>query len=421
MQQETLWCESGGAANAEAIVAVAPDTAPHIFTVSEITHAIKSQLESRWADVWVCGEVTGCRGVSAGGHCYFSLKDEQSVLGAVAFRGVISKFKFKIENGQMLVLHGKVDVYAPQGKYQLIVDQAEPQGVGALQLAFEQLKTRLHAEGLFDARHKKSLPTMPRCIGVVTSPTGAALRDILNVLQRRYPAAEILIAPAKVQGEGAAQTIADAIALLDLHGACDVLIVGRGGGSMEDLWAFNEEVVARAIFASRTPIVSAVGHEIDFTIADFVADLRAPTPSAAAEMVVPDRMELTERVLRLRQQLMTGLRRWLQLREQRAADLTARLKPPTHRMGDWLLRIDQSRERLRLGMERRVADSAVRVASFAAELQHLSPLAVLAKGYAVVQRPDGRAIRTRADLAIGDTMHIQLTDGRCAAQVKELL
>ena len=258
----------------------------HVFTVSELTRGIRSILEQAFDTVWVEGEISNYV-LAQSGHAYFSLKDETSQVRCVFFKGNRIRVKFDPEDGDQVLLFGRVNVYEPRGEYQIVVEAMEPRGLGALQKAFEQLKAKLEKEGLFDEAHKQALPEFPWKIGIVTSPTGAAIRDLLNVLHRRNPRVSVVLAPAKVQGEGAAEEIAQAIRDLNTLEELDVLIVGRGGGSIEDLWAFNEEVVARAIHESKLPVVSAVGHEIDFTISDFVADLRAPTPSAAAELVVP--------------------------------------------------------------------------------------------------------------------------------------
>ncbi|MBI2344204.1 MAG: exodeoxyribonuclease VII large subunit [Deltaproteobacteria bacterium] len=396
-----------------------PSQAPHIWTVSALTTQLKLAIEGAYPDVWVVGEVSNFRPHSSG-HWFFRLKDEQSIIEAVVFRGVNQKFSFAIENGMALICHGRLNLYPPQGKYSLLVDSAEPKGVGALQLAFEQLKKRLSAEGLFDARHKKPLPPFPRRVGIVTAATGAAVQDMLKVLQRRFPAVAIRLAPAKVQGEGAAATIVAALEHLDHHGACDVIIVGRGGGSVEDLWAFNEEVVARAIFACRTPVVSAVGHEIDFTIADFVADVRAPTPSAAAEVVVPDQQELLLQVAERRYQLNVSLRRWWEERRNVLNDLHQRLRPPTARFPDLLLQIAHGRERLVQAVGTRWREGEGRLRGLAGELQHLSPLAVLAKGYAVVtDTVRGKAVRRAADVAPGEQLHVRFAEGGLKVTVKE--
>ncbi|MBI2346763.1 MAG: exodeoxyribonuclease VII large subunit [Deltaproteobacteria bacterium] len=386
-------------------------TGPKILTVSEVVRAAKGLVEGAFSDVWMVGEVSGFR-PSAAGHCYFDLKDESALIPAVCFRPVAQSFPFKMENGLELIVHGRFSIYEKSGKFQIIIDSAEPKGIGALQLAVEQLRQRLTVEGLFDPRHKKPLPFCPRRVGVVTSPTGAAIRDVINILRRRFPAVEVLLAPVRVQGEGAADEIAAAIASLDAQGACDVLIVGRGGGSIEDLWAFNEEAVARAIFAARTPIVSAVGHEIDFTIADFVADLRAPTPSAAAELVVPEQAELLATVRERQSQLIAALRRLGDRKGQSLSELRGRLKAPTGRFPDWLLQIDHCRERLAFGIRSRLERLGQQVQQRAAELNHLSPLTVLAKGYAVVCKNGTiRPVRDAAELRTGDRVNIRFSEG----------
>lgn len=390
---------------------------PTVWSVSQLTGQLKNLLERSFGDVWVRGEVSGLK-PSPAGHVYFDLKENDALLNCVMFRGTASKCKFRIDNGMELIVHGRVDVYAPRGKYSLIVDTAEPQGVGALQVAFEQLKAKLAAEGLFDAARKVAIPVFPRVVGVVTSPTGAAVRDILNVLRRRAPGVHVLLAPAKVQGEGAAAEIASAIALLDASERCDVVIVGRGGGSMEDLWAFNEEPVARAIFACRTPIVSAVGHEIDWTIADFVADLRAPTPSAAAELVAPAHAELLAKIVQARRGLQMHLRRWWEMRAQRTRDLTKRLKSPLDRIATALLRVDHARERMIACLRERTAMWDARVSQARAELEHLSPRAVLQRGYAVIANDNARVIRTIRGLQVGAQIRVQLCDGMATARIE---
>ncbi|MEE9165043.1 MAG: exodeoxyribonuclease VII large subunit, partial [Nitrospinota bacterium] len=259
-----------------------------VYTVTEITRAIKFSLETEFPRVWIEGEISNLR-IPSSGHMYLTIKDEESQIKVVMFRSGKSQLKFGPKDGDQVIVKGKITVYEPRGEYQIVIDYMEPKGIGALQLAFQQLKEKLSKEGLFDEELKKSLPLLPQKIGIITSPTGAAVRDILNIIDRRFPNVHILIAPVKVQGEGAAQEIAAAVKDLNKIKGVDVIIVGRGGGSIEDLWAFNEEVVARAIFESEIPVISAVGHEIDFTISDFVADLRAPTPSAAAELVVRDK------------------------------------------------------------------------------------------------------------------------------------
>ncbi|MBI4238197.1 MAG: exodeoxyribonuclease VII large subunit [Deltaproteobacteria bacterium] len=393
---------------------------PHIHTVVELMRLVKGQLDRTFADVWVVGEVSGFRPSNAG-HCYFDLKDSDSAVHVALFRGVAQKVRFRIENGMELVCHGKLDLYTKRGDLTLVVDTLEPKGVGALQLAFEQLKAQLAKEGLFNPERKRRLPFFPRRVGIVTSPTGAAIRDMLHVLQRRAPGVDVVLAPARVQGDGAAAEVAAAIQLLDARGDCDVLIVGRGGGSMEDLWAFNEEVVARAIAACRTPLISAIGHEIDFTIADFVADVRAPTPSAAAEIVAPARADLVTQIVGLRQRLRVGLRRWWELRAQRIADVRRRLRPPTERFANYLLQIDHARERLAQQMRRGLELRLSQCAQLRSELEHLSPLAVLTRGYAVLTRvADGSVVTHVTALQRGESVRVRVAAGAFEAIVGEI-
>ncbi len=279
----------------------APEEEPErrVWTVTSLTAAIRTTLETRFGEVWLEGELSNCRLWQQTGHLYFTLKDSGAQIRAVMWRSAVRSLRFRPEDGLLVLARGRLSVYDPKGEYQIVCEQMEPQGAGALQLAFEQLKTRLAAEGLFAAERKRPLPALPRTIGIVTSLDGAAIRDIVKVITRRYPNAHLVIRPARVQGDGAAADIARGLQAVTALAGVDVVIVGRGGGSIEDLWAFNEEVVARAIAASPVPVISAVGHETDFTIADFVADLRAPTPSAAAEMVVAAQEEFRARIDRL--------------------------------------------------------------------------------------------------------------------------
>ncbi|MBI4126100.1 MAG: exodeoxyribonuclease VII large subunit, partial [Deltaproteobacteria bacterium] len=327
----------------EATAAVA--VSPPVLTVSEITGHIRELIGVGFHDVWVSGEITDFRN-RTGRHAYFALKDEKSQIRAIIFGFADRKLPFELTDGLDVVCHGRVDVYPQNGSYSLIIDEIEPKGIGALQLAFEQLKKKLQAEGLFDPKYKKPIPFLPRTIGVVTSPTGAAIRDIVQIACRRCPNVNILIHPVRVQGQGAADEIAAAVTAMNERSDIDVLIVGRGGGSMEDLWAFNEEVVARAIFASRIPVVSAVGHQIDFTIADFVADVRAPTPSGAAELAVPVVAELQAMIAERKRHLGVGLERAITDRWQKVRQFRERLRDPSRRIADLALRIDELRNRL---------------------------------------------------------------------------
>src|SRR5215210_3084495 len=301
----------------------APKPRRRVLSVSELTTEIRGLLEGQLGEMWVEGEISNCRLWNTG-HMYFTLKDEAAQIRAVMFRGTLRYLRFKPEDGLHVIARGRLSVYEPKGEYQLVCEHMEPHGLGALQLAFDQLKKKLHAEGLFDSARKRPLPALPRRIGIVTSLDGAALRDIIKVLRRRHPNAHLVIRPARVQGEGAAAEITRALRAIGKVPGVDVVIVGRGGGSVEDLWAFNEEMVARAIAACPVPVISAVGHEVDVTIADFVADLRAPTPSAAAEMVVSAKDDFCSRIDRLHHRLNASARSQIQRRQNMLHALTAR-------------------------------------------------------------------------------------------------
>ncbi len=419
-----------------------------IYTVSELTARIRDVLEGEFPDVWVQGEISNLRAAPSG-HFYFTLKDASAQLRIVLFRSASRFLKFKPEDGLAVVARGRLTVYDQRGEYQLVAEYLEPAGLGALQLAFEQLKERLGAEGLFDAARKKPLPRLPRRIGLITSPRGAVIADMIRILRRRFENLHLLLYPVRVQGEGAADDIARALGYFNLppsrqaRGPVEVIIVARGGGSLEDLWAFNEEKVARAIARSRIPVISAVGHETDFTIADFVADVRAPTPSAAAEMVIETKAQLEQQIAALaaaleqtaRYRLLTlrnrvgelaahrafeGVRGLVRRRAQQVDDFDRRL-----RRLDIRVRLQQSRGRttelarqlehaLRLRLERERG----RLASFFAQLQHLSPLAVLDRGYALVYGPDGSLLRDPARVQPGDALDVRLQKGHLAAEVK---
>ena len=321
-----------------------------ILTVSQLNDDIKAFLEEAFGMIWVEGEVSNLRRPQSG-HIYFTLKDEKSQIRAVYFRqyGYVRNRAagFDLEDGMKIICRARLSAYPPRGEYQLIVESVEPQGVGALQKAFEQLKARLAAEGLFDTTRRKELPYLPRCIGVITSTTGAVIKDILNVTRRRFPSVNILIAPARVQGKEAAAEIIAAMHNLQAAGKVDVIIIARGGGSLEDLMPFNDEALARAIFHSSIPVISAVGHETDFTICDFVADLRAPTPSAAAELVLPLQEELQDKLQSLRQRLISAKQRFIDGQKDNLAQLKVRFKDPLRCLIDYTIHLDDLRERLR--------------------------------------------------------------------------
>lgn len=429
-----------------------------VLTVTELTAGIRGLLEDRFADVWVEGEVSNCR-VWNTGHMYFTLKDRDAQLKGVMFRSALRLLKFKPQDGLRVVARGRVSVYDPKGEYQIVCEHLEPEGLGALQLAFDQLKQRLAAEGLFAQTRKRDLPTLPRRIGIVTSPDGAALRDIVHVLRRRYPQAHLVIAPTRVQGEGAAIEIARALGAIGRVDGVDVVIVGRGGGSIEDLWAFNEEVVARAIAGCPVPTVSAVGHETDVTIADFVADVRAPTPSAAAEIVVARKDEFTGRIERLSHRVLAAVRGRLHRAESRLRLLeasrglagfhghvalrgrhVAELEHELHRcmatrLGGLTRDLQAARASLdRFDLRHRLADVRARLATLesrlgrattgaqhtarrrfheaAARLEALSPLSVLGRGYAVCWNEDRTAVlRDATTVSLGHQVHVRLARG----------
>jgi exodeoxyribonuclease VII large subunit len=394
--------------------------APRFYTVSEITAEVKSLIEDSFPPLWVVGEVSNLS-CPRSGHVYLTLKDPNAQLGAVIWRGVASRIRFQLKNGLEVLAYGRLDVYPPHGKYQLIIDRIQPKGIGELQLAFQQLKEKLQKEGLFDPAHKKPLPGFPRRVGIVTSPTGAAVRDIITIMGRRCPAAEAILNPVRVQGEGAAEEIAAAIRRMNEIGDFDVLIVGRGGGSIEDLWAFNEEIVARAIYASRIPVISAVGHEADFTISDLVADVRAPTPTAAAEMVAPDCQELLLRLNRIAGTLRATLAARLteaSLRLKRCADSHA-LRRPVDLIRQKQQRLDELSQRVSLLMSNRLLHGRERWTRMAEVLESLSPLNVLRRGYTVTVRERDRAVvRKVSQVASGERIRTILAAGEVVSVVE---
>ena len=434
------------------------------WTVSELTAKIRDLLAKNFTDITVQGEISNCREAQSG-HIYFTLKDDRAQVRCVFFKQQQRGIKFRPEDGLQMTVRGSISVYETRGEYQIYVENLEPIGLGALQLAFEQLKKRLEAEGLFDPARKKPLPLLPSRIGIITSPRGAAVRDVARILTRRFPNVHLTVYPVRVQGEGSAEEIVKALKFFNSRKFVDVLILARGGGSMEDLWAFNEEIVARAIFASEIPVISGVGHETDFTIADFVADVRASTPSAAAELVVQTRAQFDKHIADLRETLAglfryrllelsrrvhelsgrRGFRRPLDLlrqQRQRADEMTSRLALGLR------ARLEQLRKRFtaahlriasfdfrakiaafRLRLERRTAELAVRIErllrakrdrleKLALQLQERSPLRVLERGYAIATDAAGNLLRDAAQVALGDTVAIQLHRGRLSTEVK---
>jgi exodeoxyribonuclease VII large subunit len=397
--------------------------APRVLSVSQLTALIQGTLETTFESVWVSGEISEVSRPQSG-HLYFTIKDEGAQIRGVMWRSAAQRLPFQIEDGQQVVCQGNLDVYPPRGSYQIVVRTIEPQGLGALQLAFRQLQQRLAAEGLFEPRHKKPLPSFPKRIAFVTSPTGAAIRDFLEVANRRFRGVEILVIPARVQGDGAALEIARGIEVANrLANPPEVLVVGRGGGSLEDLWCFNTEGVVRAIFASRIPVVSAVGHEIDVTLSDLVADVRALTPSEAAERVVPSADELKHRLSVLGRRLNGGLRNRVVRIRALLESLAQRrvLRRPLEQIHDRSRRLDELDARLQRAIEHKRTRSRDRLTALGAQLESLSPLAVLARGYSVTQQAEtGRIVRDSRDVQPGDLIRTQLHSGRIVSRVEQV-
>ncbi len=390
-----------------------------IYTVYELTQEIKSTLEQTFPALWVEGEISNLRTPSSG-HVYFTLKDENAEIRCVLWRNVAEYLPFRIEDGQHVIVLARLSVYDKQGQYQLYVEDVHPVGIGKLELAFQQLKEKLFKEGLFDEAHKKPIPQFPQRIGIVTSPTGAAIKDIIKIARRRNPAVELILRPVRVQGEGAAEEIIQAIEEFNQFKAVDVLIIGRGGGSLEDLCAFNEEKVARAIFASKIPIVSAVGHQIDFTIADFVADLRAPTPSAAAEMIVPDRKEFRQQVKSLSQRLALAQQSIVDSYRQRLKSVLSSygLRRPADLILQNQQRLDELLRQISTAVANLLQHAKQKFSISIGRLNVLSPLAVLERGYSICYKlPERRVVKSALSLKVKDEVEVLLWKGRVHSQV----
>lgn len=438
----------------------------HVLTVSELTGLIRTSIESEFCDLWLEGEISNLR-MPGSGHVYCTLKDDSSQIRAVLFRSSALRMRFTLQEGMCVVVRGRLTIYEPRGEYQIVLESVEPKGIGALQLAFEQLKARLAAEGLFDESRKKALPAFPRTVGVVTSPTGAAIRDICSVLRRRWPTLHIILVPVPVQGEGAAQRIADALGLLNKHSAAEVIILGRGGGSLEDLWSFNEEVVVRAVADSRIPVVSAVGHEIDVTLTDFAADHRAATPSAAAEAVVPVLADVVERLQELTVRTAQAMARYCLFEQRRLDTNIIGLAQIRFRIQDESQRTDEATDRLKnllcqrvianrelvrnrqrelaglnpmvmikrglatipqlmKRLERQIVVLSERrrrqIEATASQLTQLSPLAILGRGYSILTKVrDGTIVRRAEDTHPGEEIVARLSQGRLGCTVKHVL
>lgn len=392
---------------------------PTVYSVAQLNNYVKSVLDNdeNLNHLFVTGEISNYK-PHYSGHMYMTIKDETASIKAVMFAGNASRIKFKPENGMKVIIFGTVSLFQRDGSYQLYINDMQPDGIGALNIAFEQLKKKLEAEGLFSKDHKKPIPKFPQKVGVVTSATGAAVQDIFNVLKRRYPVAEVVLRPCQVQGEGAANDIANAIKEFNKVKGADVLIVGRGGGSIEDLWAFNEEAVARAVFDSEIPVISAVGHETDVTICDFVADLRAPTPSAAAECAVPDCFELKANLLSYKQRLNTLSKNILESERKRvlAIEKSGALKNPLLKINDSKKDILYLNEKLVNLTSSVIEANRSKVNALCGKLDALSPLGVIARGYSVTKSKE-KIIKSIKDVKIDDEITVNLSDGMITAMV----
>jgi len=391
---------------------------PNVLSVSQVTNFIKSLIESEpmLRTVFLSGEISNLGRYSSG--FYFSLKDSNSVISAVMFKYQAQRLRFEPKNGQKVLCVGRIELYAPRGAYQIIIENMQPDGLGALNLAYEQLKEKLEKQGLFDQRYKKPIPKMPKTVGVITSPSGAAVQDIKNVLYRRYPRIDVVMCPVLVQGEQAPKQLVEAVKTLDNYNLCDVIIIGRGGGSIEDLWAFNNEELARTIFECKIPVISAVGHQTDYTICDFVADLRAPTPSAAAELAVPDIEELKKKYINLRKSLsyklahkLSDYRLNLSLLQKRAEAVS-----PGKQAEKYINSYKLAAIRAGQAVQKNLDNKRNNLLRLADKTEELSPLAVLKRGYAIAEK-DGEIISKSAQLKSGDKFTLIMQDGKINATV----
>ena len=400
---------------------------PRIYTVQEVTSRIRRILDEdkELRDIYIKGELSNLSQPTSG-HLYFTLKDELSELQCVMFREQNRGLKFVPEDGMSVIVRGHISVYERRGRYQLYVDEIQAAGIGALYLAFEQLKKKLKAEGLFDAVYKKPIPSFPRRIGIITSPTSAAIRDMLKITKKRFPHVHILLAPVAVQGEGASAQIVHAIQLMNRYSAerekIEVLIVGRGGGSIEELWAFNEESVAREIFSSEIPVISAVGHETDFTIADFVADKRAATPSEAAELVVPDRREIERNLRSLESSMRQNVFNAIEYHRKRLESIEKSIlfRKPTERINQYRQTVDEIKRNMAAEITHRVTLQRKSLQALRGKLDALSPLAILDRGYSICSKlPDEKIVRSVEDFSVGDALKVLFKDGEAVSEVKE--
>lgn len=395
-----------------------------VLSVSQLNRYIKMNFDAdeNLANIFISGEISNFTNHYRTGHLYFTLKDDSAAVRAVMFNFSAKRLKFMPEDGMKVIARGRVSVYEASGQYQLYVDDMQPDGVGALNLAYEQLKEKLQKEGLFSELHKKPLPPYPEKVGVITSPTGAAVRDIINVLGRRFPYAEIVFCPVLVQGEGAHLQLTDAVNLFNSERAADVIIIGRGGGSIEDLWEFNDEGLARAVYNSEIPVISAVGHETDFTICDFVADMRAPTPSAAAELAVPDANELQYALSALKNRMFLNVSSGIADRRSRLEYLTSKgaLKSPDEMLSNRSQRLDTAFSKMLSSYENRIGGKKVEFISAATALSKLDPMSVLMRGFAFVSDKSGKNVYSSQALAKGDKINVRFHDGSAVCEVKEI-
>ena len=391
---------------------------PRVATVSQINGYVKKILDHNIIlnNVWVKGEISNYKRHTSG-HLYITLKDEGGVLKAVMFRAAAQSLMFEPADGMKVMARGRISVYEASGAYQLYIEEMRKEGVGDLYIAYERLKKQLEEEGLFDNQYKKPIPRFPKAIGVATATTGAAVRDIINVITRRYPAAKIVIYPTLVQGEGAKESIKNAIEYFNRENSVDTLIVGRGGGSIEDLWAFNEEIVARAIFDSEIPIISAVGHETDFTIADFVADLRAPTPSAAAEIAVPNIVELKTNINIMQTRIERAVSK--KIESGRLVLKRFKMRTPQDKIEEYYLRLDNLTKHMENSFKLKTSENKKSLAELASKLDALSPLKTLTRGYSIPVKPDGTVLRNASDFKSGDEFTLKLRDGDIDCIVSE--
>ena len=397
---------------------------PGAVTVSQLNEYIKSLIDSTpaLADVYVKGEISNFKNHYGTGHYYLTLKDEGALVRAIMFRSSAAKLKFMPENGMKVVAHGRVSAFVRDGQYQLYLDSMEPDGIGALYVAYEQLKRRLEAEGLFDASRKKPLPKIPTRVGIITSATGAAVRDMIQVAARRFPCAKLILYPSLVQGPDAPAQLVEGVKYFNRTASVNVIIIGRGGGSIEDLWAFNDEGLARAIFSSTIPVISAVGHETDFTICDFVADKRAPTPSAAAEIALPETSELKRKINNIISRENAVLSQVIARRREYLARLSSSraLSSPMNFIDDKRMQTVALTERFTLAGNNALQLISAQLAAASGKMEALNPLAVLARGYSAVYEKDGKIVKSAAQLVPGARIKFQMEDGQADAEVKEV-